>query len=77
MNLKHKLIVAYLLIGILFAIYSWMYGDTAHKPFAYNLGVGLLWITHLPIVGKIISEILSFIVLITIAAVVFFWGSKK
>lgn len=59
MKLKHKIIIAYLIVGILYALYAWNFGDTAHKSFAYNLGQGLVWPAVIfPGLGKIIGGII-------------------
>lgn len=59
MKLKHKLIVFYVCFGILYALYAWMFGDTAHKSFAYNLGQGLVWpFVMFPAVGKAVGTII-------------------
>ena len=57
-SIKHIAIVIYLLVGILYALYGWMFGDTAHKSFLYNVGVGLVWPAAMfPVVGKIVGGI--------------------
>ncbi|MHA6163470.1 hypothetical protein [Pseudomonas sichuanensis] len=43
MSLKGKLISGYLLIGLVYALYSWLFGYYSHFSFAYNLGRGLVW----------------------------------
>ena len=70
MKLKHKLILTYLIFGVMFALYVWMYGDTAHKSFAYNLGQGLVWpAVMFPVLGKIVGAIILvvFIAIISIS----------
>lgn len=69
MKFKHKLIIAYFGFGFLFSIYSWMFGDTAHRSFAYNLGMGLVWpAVMFPVVGQIIGVI----IMISIIAIISF-----
>jgi hypothetical protein len=59
MSLKQKLIISYLGFGFIFAMYCWMFGDTAHKSFAYNLGQGLVWpAVMFPAIGQAIGGIL-------------------
>lgn len=41
--MKQKIIGAYLVSAIIFSLYSWLYGDYAHKSYLFNLGVGLVW----------------------------------
>lgn len=43
MSLKGMLISGYLLIGFVYAIYSWLFGFYSHSSFAYNLGRGFIW----------------------------------
>lgn len=59
MSLKQKLIISYIGFGFIFAIYSWMFGDTAHKSFMFNLGQGLVWpAVMFPVIGQAIGGIL-------------------
>jgi ABC-type long-subunit fatty acid transport system fused permease/ATPase subunit len=54
----HSIVALYIFIGIIYTFYSWIYGDTAHKSFLYNIGRGLLWpAVMFPIIGKIIGAI--------------------
>jgi hypothetical protein len=57
--IKHILITLYVIIGIIYTFYSWIYGDTAHKGFFYNLGIGLVWPAAMfPVIGKIVGGII-------------------
>lgn len=57
--MKQKIIAGYLAIGVLFALYSWMFGDMAHKSFAYNLGRGIIWpAVMFPALGQAIGTII-------------------
>ena len=70
MKLKHRLIVIYVCFGIFYALYAWMFGDTAHKSFAYNLGQGLVWpFVMFPAVGKAVGAIIVaiFVVIVTLS----------
>lgn len=58
MKLKHKLLLGYLAIGLLFAVYSTFFGDSANHSFAYNLGQGVVWpAVMFPGLGKIIGAL--------------------
>lgn len=64
MKLKHVYSIL-CVFGILYALYAWMFGDTAHKSFAYNLGQGLdLAFCHVPAVGKAVGTIIIVILLL-------------
>lgn len=57
--MKVKIIAVYLIIGLLVALYTWIFGDTAHKSFMYNLGGGLVWpAVMFPSFGKAIGGLL-------------------
>ncbi|WAH55846.1 hypothetical protein LZ023_22745 [Pseudomonas silvicola] len=43
MTLKGKIISGYLVIGLIYALYSWLFSAYSHASFAYNLGRGLIW----------------------------------
>lgn len=59
MTTKQKIIACYVGIGVLFALYGWLWGDYSHKGFAYNLGAGLVWpIKIFPELGVIISTLI-------------------
>lgn len=52
------LIIGYLVIGLLFAIYQTNWGQYSYRPFSYNLGQGLVWpAVMFPVLGKIIAGI--------------------
>lgn len=56
MSKKAKIICIYLAIGVLFALYGWLFGDNSYKSFAYNLGTGIVWpIMLFPGLGKILG----------------------
>ena len=56
MSTKAKIISVYLAIGVLFALYGWLFGDNSYKSFAYNLGTGTVWpIMLFPGLGKILG----------------------
>lgn len=57
--MKVKIIVTYLIIGLFVALYTWLFGDTAHKSFMYNLGGGLVWpAVMFPSLGKAIGGLI-------------------
>lgn len=59
MTLKNKLIFGYIIIAFIFAFYTWIFGDTAHKSFAYNFGGGLVWIIKIfPELGGFLATII-------------------
>lgn len=59
MTLKNKLIFGYIIVAFLFAFYTWIFGDTAHKSFFYNLGGGLVWIVKIfPELGGFLATII-------------------
>jgi len=56
MSTKAKIVLVYLALGVLFALYAWLFGDTSHKSFAFNLGMGIVWPVMLfPGLGKAIG----------------------
>lgn len=70
MSTKAKIISVYLVIGVLFALYGWLFGDNSYKSFAYNLGTGVIWPVMLfPGLGKIIGIVIMvlFIALVTMS----------
>lgn len=68
-SIKHIIITLYIIIGIIYTFYSWIYGDTAHKSFFSNLGIGLVWPAAMfPVIGKIIGSI---VILILVGLAVF------
>lgn len=68
MKTKHKVIAAYIGFGVLYALYAWIFGDTAHKSFAYNLGQGLVWPAAMfPELGSILGAIVLVIFIAVIS----------
>lgn len=64
MTLKGKLITGYLAIGLVYTLYSWLFGAYSHASFAYNLGRGLVWPGAMfPAVGAVIGMIVLVIVI--------------
>lgn len=64
MKTKHRLILAYLAIGTLFALYGWLWGEASHRSLPYHLGQGLVWPALLfPGLGKIIGTVILLAVL--------------
>lgn len=58
-------ILGYLVIGLLFAIYQTNWGQYSYRPFSYNLGQGLVWpAVMFPVLGKIIAGIVIFILVV-------------
>lgn len=58
-------ILGYLVIGLLFAIYQTNWGQYSYRPFSYNLGQGLVWPAVIfPVLGKIIAGIVIFILVV-------------
>lgn len=58
MSLKAKILSAYFAIGLLYAVYAWIWGPNAFRGFFYNLGGGLIWPLMLfPGLGKIVGAI--------------------
>ena len=64
MKLKQFLIPAYLGIGLLFALYQWMFGITSYKGFWYAFGQGLVWpVVMFPAFGQIVLGIILVVVI--------------
>ena len=56
MSTKAKILLAYLAIGLVYAVYLTIWGATAHKGFFYNAGLGLVWpLVIFPGLGKIVG----------------------
>lgn len=67
MSIKNKIINTYFVVGLLFALYGWLFGSTSYKSFAYNLGRGLVWpLMIFPELGKAIGGIIILVVIIAI-----------
>jgi len=70
MSKKAKIISVYLAIGVLFALYGWLFGDNSYKSFAYNLGTGIFWpLVMFPGLGKLIGAgiLVLFVALVTMS----------
>ena len=70
MSKKSKIISVYLAIGLLYALYGWLFGDNSYKSFAYNLGTGLVWpLMMFPGLGKVVGAgiLVIFIALVLIS----------
>ena len=64
MTLKGKLISGYLAIGLVYALYSWLFSSYSHAGFAYNLGRGLIWPAAMsPAFGAFIGVIVLLVVI--------------
>lgn len=71
MKTAHKVIIGYFAIGVIYALYYWIWGDADHsKGFFVNLIVTtLLWpAVMFPIIGKIIGAIVIVGVIATVMA---------
>ena len=67
MTKTHKVIAIYLVIGLLFGLQQWIWGEVAHKGLAFNLGRGLAWpAVMFPAFGQAVAGI---IIVVAIAAV--------
>lgn len=69
MSKKSKIISVYLAIGVVFALYGWLFGDNSYKSFAYNLGMGLVWpVMIFPALGQVMGVVIlvAFIALLTV-----------
>lgn len=64
MKLKGILITGYFGIGLIYAMYSWLFGAYSHASFAYNLGRGLVWPASMfPAVGTAIGGIILVVII--------------
>ena len=73
MQLRHMLLLAYAVIGLLYALYAYFFGATSNRGLFYNLGQGIVWPAAMfPALGKLIGGLVWVVI---IAALVFF-GSK-
>ncbi|MBI5925881.1 MAG: hypothetical protein HY836_09815 [Aquabacterium sp.] len=69
MKLKHKLILAYIAIGLLYACYAHFFGSNPSKPWGWHIGQGLVWPAVLiPGLGSLIGGviIIAFVIAITV-----------
>jgi hypothetical protein len=67
-NLKSNLLIGYLAIGLIYAIYSSNFGIYKYKGLAFNIGRGLVWPASMfPSFGKFVGGILiiAFVIYIT------------
>ena len=65
MKVSHIFIILYLAIAVLYALF-W---GLEYKPFEYNLGRGLVWpILLFPSLGKVISALLTLVIVLILAA---------
>lgn len=65
----HKVIVIYLVIGLLFGLQQWIWGAVAYKGLAFNLGRGLAWpAVMFPAFGQAVAGL---IIVVVIAAILF------
>lgn len=73
MKLRHKLLLGYAVIGVLYALYAYFFGATSHRGFFYNLGQGLVWPAAMfPAFGRYIGGLIW----VFLIAGVMFFGSK-
>lgn len=64
--MKQKLIIAYLLIGLCYALYKTFFSHSMHG-FLYHLGGGMVWpLVMFPALGKIVAGIIIVLVIIVI-----------
>ena len=67
MSKKQKVITIYLVVGLLFGLYQWLWGEMAYKGLMYNMGRGVVWpVLMFPAFGQIVAGI---IIVLVIAAV--------
>jgi hypothetical protein len=68
MSTKQKIFGAYFVIGLLFALYGWLFGTMSYKGFAYNLGRGVVWPLFIfPELGAVIGALILVIVVVLIS----------
>lgn len=73
MKLRHLLLLLYVAVGLLYALYAYFFGATSNRGLFYNLGQGIVWPAAMfPALGKLLGGLIW---LVVIAALVFF-GSK-
>lgn len=64
MTFKGKLISGYLVIGLVYTLYSWLFTSYSHASFAYNLGRGMIWPGAMfPAFGEFIGLIVLLVVI--------------
>ena len=65
MSLKGKLIAGYFAIGLIYTLYSWLFGQYSRYSFAYNLGRGVIWPAAMfPAVGAVLGVIVLLVVIV-------------
>lgn len=70
MSKKAKIISIYFALGLLFALYGWLFGDNSYKSFAYHLGTGVVWpVVLFPGLGKLLGAgiLVLFVALVTMS----------
>ena len=63
MSTKAKIILAYLGVALICLIYLAIWGASAHRGIAYNLGAGLVWPLMIPGVGKFVGSIVLVLII--------------
>lgn len=59
MKVRHWMLLIYIVIGVFFGIYGWLFGSQGYKGFAYNLGMGIVWPAIIfPGLGKLIGGLI-------------------
>lgn len=67
MGKKQKMIAIYAVVGLLFGLQQWLWGELTYKGLMFNLGRGLVWpVVMFPAFGQIVAGI---IIVLVIAAV--------
>ncbi len=73
MKVKQLLITAYVAIGILYGLYSAIWGQYDYKGFFYNMGRGLMWpFIMFPTLG----QILALVIILAMLAGLTLFGKK-
>lgn len=59
MSTKAKVLLGYLAIALASALYLSLWGPSAYRGFAYNLGSGLIWpVVLFPGLGKLLGGLI-------------------
>jgi hypothetical protein len=67
MSTKQKIFSIYLVVGLFFTLYGWLFGATSYKSFAYHIGRGLVWPTVIfPGLGAAIGGLIMIIAVILV-----------
>jgi membrane-anchored glycerophosphoryl diester phosphodiesterase (GDPDase) len=67
MSIKKKILTIYAAVGVLFALYGWLFGPMSYRGLPYNLGRGLVWPVFIfPEFGKLVSGIILLFVIVLI-----------